>query len=234
MALPSFMGGDDLTRKLDDILKLLKGKEIGVDGSQKGLLPSNLEKVADAGGWDESTLEHAKAFMYESAKIKKSQWMSMNENLIILKDIGAAGNLEILTSLPDRIMDTINLKVDELFAPLQNEINQLIANAMQPIIDLLNPAINNLTAMVGDNAIGGTVGALSGMVLGAFVGSPVLGAFIGGIVGASLEQFQKDHPNPVPGVVPEPYILTKPGEWDRWGNDIRLWWDSVWRNLGWR
>ena len=204
-------------------------------------LPSNLEKVADAGGWDERQLEKATKFMQEASKIKKSEWMSMNENLAIMKDIGSASNLNILTSLPDSIMNTINLKVDELFAPLKNEINQLIMDAMQPMLDLLKPAINNLTNMVGDNAIGGTVGALSGALVGAMVGNPLLGAFLGGIIGAALQQFQKDNPNPVPGLKPDTYILTQPGELARMGNDIRQWgyevqqwWDSVWRNLGWR
>ena len=196
-------------------------------------LPENLEKVADAGGWDARQLEKATKFMQEASKIKKSEWMSMNENLTIMKEIGSASNLDILTSLPDSIMTTISLKTDELFAPLKNEINTLLTTALQPLLDELNPIVNNLTALVGDNAIGGTVGALSGMVVGGFVGSPLIGAFLGGIIGAAIQQAfsQYSMDNLPPGFE---YNPPRTDAFKEWANDVNQWWYDYWIAMGWR
>ena len=206
---------------------------------RRSLLPENLEKVAEAGGWDERQAEKAKEFMQEAAKIKKNQWVSMNENLSIVRDFASGSNLSLLEDLPDSIMETITLKTDELFAPFKNEINTLITNALQPFIDQLNPVVNNLAAFIGDNAIGGTVGALSGLVVGKFVGSPLLGSFIGGIIGAALQEWTSQIAAAAQGPVdPFQHPLT-PGshvtsDFEKWGNAVNQWWYDYWIAMGWR
>ena len=130
-------------------------------------LPPNLEKVADAGGWDAREQQKALEAM---AKIKPEQWKGINANLTILKefmDLDAPG---IFRQMKFSITETVSLKIQELFSPLKNEINAQINDILNPFIaDYLSPIMSDLSAFLAANpeaaAAGGMVGMIGGMFL---------------------------------------------------------------------
>ena len=164
-----------------------------------------MKEVADAGGWD----EHALAVLKEIKSIKKEEWGLIHENLKTLKGFIDMNAKKVLSGFDDMILslkETISLKLSEALSPLGNEITGLLNAALDPILAQFSPIINNLASFVGDNAIGATIGSLSGAVIGAFLGSPAIGAMLGAILGAAIENWwnNREMPEPpttIPGIM---------------------------------
>lgn len=109
-----------------------------------------MEKVAEAGGWEEhAKLKAQKEFAERLQKIKKNQWEGINENLTILKGFvdKSAGN--ILSQLKDDITQTIALKFGEILAPIKNEIYGIINNALNEALGPVMPYINEGLHWIG-------------------------------------------------------------------------------------
>ena len=199
-------------------------------------LPENLERVADAGGWDARAIEQAKEFMEFSSKIKEKEWKAMTITIKALKDLGS---VEVIEGFSTSILDAIKLKSEELFTPLKNEVITMINDALKPVLDLLNPVVNNLTEMIGDNAAAGTIGGIAGAVLGGFVGHPAIGAMIGAIITSALNEWGKNLAQILGG------DRTGEAEWwqhplnpnqpspQEWANEVNQWWYDLWVSLGW-
>ena len=115
-----------------------------------GELPSNLEKVAEAGGWDERQAERAMEFMEKASKIKEKEWKAMTGTLGALQEIVATGGLE---GMFDRLQETWSLQVENALSPLTNQINQAVSEALQPILPeiaiVLNEMANLISVSVG-------------------------------------------------------------------------------------
>ena len=104
-------------------------------------LPENLEKVADAGGWD----EHALAVMKEMKSIKKEEWDVIHSTLKTLKGFTDATAVEFFTA---NLTDSIQLKFEEIIAPLKNEWNDLINKLLEPLMPLLQKIVEFLIPLV--------------------------------------------------------------------------------------
>ena len=169
MALPEFMGGDDLDRKLDRILELLEEKGIG---QKEGFTPtpgSFMGRVDQAGGIDAYEEQKAKA-LEAMAKIKPEQWKGINANLSLLKDFIDLDAPGIFRQMKFSITETVSLKMQELFSPLKNEINAQINDILNPFIaEYLSPIMADLSGFLAANpeaaAAGGIVGSIGGMFL---------------------------------------------------------------------
>lgn len=77
----------------------------------------------------------------ELSKIKKDQWKSMGETLGVLKDFMDTGGISFF----DRIEETWSLQVQNALSPLLNEINELVATALKPIMPLIMATLNEAT-----------------------------------------------------------------------------------------
>jgi len=124
------------------------------------------------------------------SKIKKDEWKAMSETATTLNSfVILGGTSELATTLTSSIEKTIKLQVESVLSPLLNNINQAVIDLINPLIELITPAINDLTTFFGENAVGTGIGGIAGGVIGLFVGNPLVGTFIGAILGAVLEEF---------------------------------------------
>jgi len=153
-----------------------------------GKLPENLEKVADAGGWDARAMEQAKEFMKEASKIKPNQWKGINENLKIVKDIVDVNMEGFATQMIDNITTNVKLEIEAALSPITNEINTAIAEQLAPFIAEIMPIINDLGSFLAENKTGAAVGGIIGGVAGKFLpGGTIVGGIVGALIGALVE-----------------------------------------------
>jgi len=113
-----------------------------------------MKEVADAGGWD----EHALAVLKEMKSIKKEEWGLIHENLKTLKgfiDMNAQG---VLNSFTESLSTTIQLKFEEVLAPLKNEWNALINDLLAPLMPMLQELVTFLVPII--QWIADTVGVI--------------------------------------------------------------------------
>ena len=123
------------------------------------------------------------------SQIEKDEWRSMAETTLALNsfvELGGAGKL--LSS----IKDTIDLKMDEYLAPLQNEINQQITDLINPLIELITPVVNDLSTFIADNAVGSGVGGIAGSIAALWLPGGVVWPIMGALLGAILQDYFTD------------------------------------------
>ena len=88
--------------------------------------------------------EASEKALKQIAKIKPTQWKEINELLDKVKGFLDVDAGSIFRDVSDGIVDTLILKKDELFAPLKNEINDLINKAIEPLIPAIELLINTI------------------------------------------------------------------------------------------
>jgi len=156
--------------------------------------PDWMEKVADAGGWD----EHALKVITEMKSIKKEEWSAIHDTLLVLKEFT---NTEATQFFVDNLKETITLKVEEAMAPLDNTINGIINEAMTPILTQLNIITNQLAGYLSEHAQGALIGGIAGQIAAMFLpGGPIIIA-IGAILGAIVQDIFDGQPGPLPGLL---------------------------------
>ncbi|GAH70479.1 unnamed protein product, partial [marine sediment metagenome] len=141
----------------------------------------------------------------------------------------------------DRIVTAVNLKIGELFSPLQNEITTLVNTALQPFLDDLVIIVNDLTAFIGEGAEGALIGGVIGGIASLFLPGGIILVAVGAIVGSALEQWfntseMKSWRNDMnqffwdlsTGKVWEDLMKGWEGFW----SDIGKGWSGFWRDLG--
>jgi len=105
---------------------------------QRGRLPSRLEKVAEAGGFEERAkereLELQKEVLEKMSKIKPQAWKAMGETIVILKDFVDDGVIGGFKDIGQDLKDSLSLTVQEALSPLKNEVEQAFAEALEPIM----------------------------------------------------------------------------------------------------
>jgi len=157
-------------------------------------LPENLERVADAGGWDKHALEVVK----EMKGIKKEEWDIIHKTLLVLKQFTDA---EAVQFFVDNINETISLKIEEMMAPLNNTITSILNEAMTPILGQLNIIVNNLASYLSEHAQGALIGGIAGQIAAMFLpGGPIIIA-IGAILGAIVQDIFDGQAGPMPGLL---------------------------------
>ena len=151
-----------------------------------GELPENLEKVADAGGWEEREQQKALEAM---AKIKPEQWKGINANLTILKDFMDLDAPGIFRQMKFSITETVSLKMQELFSPLKNEINAQINDILNPFIaEYLSPIMADLSGFLAANPEAAAAGGIVGMIGGMFLPGGEIWTILGALIAASTLQ----------------------------------------------
>jgi len=198
-------------------------------------LPENLEKVADAGGWDERALEQAKEFMEKAGKIKEKEWKAMTGTLGALKDIVDAGGME---GMLDRWQETLSLQVENAFSPLANEVSQAVADALAPILPMITATLQEVTKYF-TLGLGGLEAALTGN-WDTWIETEIV-KFQDSMSGWSeewinfhtqvqiffrtIEKWRADQI--AAGTAAGQAALS-------WANDVNQWWYDLWGSLGWR
>ena len=84
----------------------------------------------------------------EMKGIKKEEWGVIHENLKTLKgfiDMNAEG---VLSSFTESLATTIQLKFEEILAPLKNEWNALINDLLEPLMPMLQQIVTFLIPLV--------------------------------------------------------------------------------------
>ena len=121
----------------------------------------------------------------EMAKVKASTWTDIKDTVSDLKVLSTGGGTGAII---DSFRDTIDLSLQAAFAPLTNEVNQLMTDWMTAnITPILNDIATELSAFVSENSVGATVGGIAGQIASFFLpGGPILIA-IGALLGAGVE-----------------------------------------------
>ena len=190
-------------------------------------LPENLERVADAGGW-----EQAAKFMEQASKIKEKEWKAMTATVGVFKDLMREGGVE---GMFERLADTWELQVQNALSPLTNEVTQLVAEALKPIMPMITAVLNEATTWI-TIAVGSWEAVFTGEWDEVFKD-----------IEAKMPEWMKDFKNSLNQWWYETY-----NEWKRdrdaqiaagtaigqdirtWGNEVNQWWYDLWGSLGWR
>jgi len=157
---------------------------------------SYMDRVDKAGGIEK--YEEAKKFLEEIEKVKPENWKRLTETLKTVK-----GFLDLDTGvfnvMKEEITSSVELKTEELLSPLKNEINEaMIDTILNPIIEWLTPAINDLTVFLSENMVGIGIGGLVGSLLQWLPGGSlwvILGAAIGAIIETTWERIAAGETN---------------------------------------
>lgn len=118
------------------------------------------------------------------SKIEKDEWTAMANTATMLNSfVELGGTGELLSS----IKTTINLKMDEFLAPLQNEINQQITDLINPLIELVTPVVNDLSTFLSENATGAGAGGIAGLIASKFLPGGSIWIVLGALLGSAIE-----------------------------------------------
>lgn len=72
-------------------------------------------------------------------KIKAKQWKEMGKTVIGLKEFTEVGGL---SNLLEGLKETLSLQVQDAFSPLRNEINEQLAELLNPIMPAVVAVVN--------------------------------------------------------------------------------------------
>ena len=111
-------------------------------------LPSNLEKVAEAGGWDERAKQKAQEeLMKKMAKIPTEKWKTMLSTVVSLEKIVDKGGLDLakIPGMIDSIKDAVSTELDFFLAPLKNDLTAAVNEALDPLMELITPLMPAIT-----------------------------------------------------------------------------------------
>ena len=109
-----------------------------------------MEKVAEAGGWEEhAKLKAQKEFAEKLQKIKKNQWEGINENLTILTGFINKSASGVLNTFKDTLLSSISLSFGQILAPIKNEIYAMINDVLFEALEPVMPYINEGLAWIG-------------------------------------------------------------------------------------
>lgn len=95
---------------------------------------SYMARVEKAGGIEAYKLEQAKKFVEAAAKIKPKQWKAMTETIGVLGKFLDSGVSGALSDIGQDFKDTLSLQLEAALAPLSNQIDQALSEALAPIM----------------------------------------------------------------------------------------------------
>lgn len=121
----------------------------------------------------------------EMAKVKPSTWTDIKDTVGDLKALAGVGGVGAILS---SFTETIKLQIENLLSPIQNEINQAIADQLAPLMTLLSGVINDLSQFLSDNKTGAGIGGIAGEIAAMFLPGGKLLVAIGALIGAAIQQ----------------------------------------------
>ena len=121
----------------------------------------------------------------EMAKVKASTWTDIKDTVGDLKALAGVGGVGTIIS---SFTETIKLQIENLLSPIQNEINQAIADQLAPLMTLLSGVINDLSQFLSDNKTGAGIGGIAGEIAAMFLPGGKLLVALGALIGAAIQQ----------------------------------------------
>ena len=123
------------------------------------------------------------------SKIDKDEWVSMAEvSTGIAAVVRSGGITPAFGSMFTRIETNIKLQIDSLFSELTNTVNSAITDiVVNPLMEFLNPVINDLDAFLIANKTGAGVGGIAGSIASLFLPGGDFWLYIGAAIGAAIE-----------------------------------------------
>jgi len=164
------------------------------------------------------------------AKIKAKQWKAMGKTVEQMKEFADSGGLE---GFVGDLQETLSLQVQDALAPLKNEVNEAVMNALAPIM----PQIVEFLAGVTDFLVVG-IGGLEALLTGNW----------DTWIDKQIRKFQKDLESLNPllreahdNIQKWRYMWEhgRGGEaiaagWEGFWTDVGAGWEGFWRDVGWR
>ena len=145
----------------------------------------------------------------ELAEVRPSTWNQMKGLFSSMEAVGRYSMVGSLVSgLAQGAMRPMNI--------LSGRIGFMFERLTMPMLPYINQITNDYNRFLMDNAIGGTIGTLGGIALGAYYGGPIaaqLGGIAGGLLGAFMESIWDNAlvPGPGPSTPTDPLGLTGGG-----------------------
>lgn len=122
-------------------------------------------------------LQAARPIIAEMAKVKPETWRSMSGLFTALEGTFGTG----VRAIGQGFLRPANM--------LQNRLMNTFEGFLAPVMVGLNNIANQVESYALQNQQGATLGAISGGIIGAFIGHPALGAIFGSMLGSFLQQF---------------------------------------------
>lgn len=125
-------------------------------------------------------------------KTDTNSWTKIDNVVGNLNSIVEAGGISpMITSFKE----AVQLQLNAFVTPLTNQINTLVATALDPLKVQLTDIFNDLSTFVADNPEGGAIGAIIGGIAGLFLPGGEIWGVIGAMLGAggqSLVEWLQD------------------------------------------
>ncbi len=163
---------DALMRKIDELSSKIDKLQGSQTPESSGIAPGWMEKVAEAGGWEESAQQKAIEKSLELARIlsdketqksisalaeiEKDEWKDIATTAKKLYDfIGLGGYSELALSIKSGLKEQIEGQFAQLTAPIKNAIIDVINTILEPFMPFIEDAVNNISNLltVGMGAI---------------------------------------------------------------------------------
>ena len=157
-------------------------------------------------------------------KIKSKQWKAMGETVIGMRELVDAGGTGDFFS---DLADSWSLEVEKALSPLKNEINDLINEALKPIMPLIKATLNEATEWIAIS-----VGSWEAIITGEWdrvfqlISDKMPVAFK--LWKNDINQFFYDMDKNIMNWLDD---LAK--KVTQWGKDVGKAWSSFWKSMGW-
>lgn len=114
-------------------------------------LPPRLEKVAEAGGWEERAKQKAQEeLINKMGKIPTEKWKSMLDTVISVENIVDKGgfDLSLIEGWKDELKKTFETELEYIVSPFLNEITALINATLEPFMPAIQIVLGSLTELI--------------------------------------------------------------------------------------
>ena len=203
---------------------------IGLKGfgfEEKGYQERNMENLVNILSNKEAT-----ETLTQIAKVKKEEWNAMSTTITGMTELVQMGGLE---GVFGRFEENLSLQVENALSPLTNEVNQLVAEALKPILPMISATLNEATDWI-TISVGSWEAVFTGKWDEVFED-----------ISAKMPDWMKDFKNMVNQWWYDTLNAWKDALRDQialgteigtnittWGNEVNQWWYDLWISLGWR
>lgn len=155
------------------------------------------------------------------AKIKAKQWKEMGRAIEKMREFSEA---QVIESFLDGLKETWRRQVADALSPLNNEVNELVTAALDPLMPMITTFLNDFTDLITNWEVKITLG---------------WEGFLSDIM-KGMEGFDRDVERMWQGFLRDTKIgwkgfLKDIGKgWEGFLSDIGKGWSGFWRDLGWK
>lgn len=122
--------------------------------------PPWMEKVAEAGGWE----EHAK-LLEKIGKIPEEKWRNLSKMVEGIERVFDKGgtDLDVISSLKDDLEETIRTELAAALSPLKNELAATINAILGPFMPIIQETVTGIATLIQRG-----MGAIQALIDGRF------------------------------------------------------------------